>query len=106
MKFISCFRDLLARNDLEQAYQLTAKHVESLDDGYLRFQYLCLAVRLGQIESASDWLENSLNTEHWISVWLLRRSDYSSDPLTLPRFEKCLQDLEKKRKGSIGQKKE
>src|SRR5215212_4711242 len=61
--------DLLARDDLDQAYQLTTKYMEALDDGFLRFQYLCLAVRLGQIESALDWLENSLNTEHWFSAW-------------------------------------
>jgi predicted esterase len=88
--------DLLARGDLEQAYQLTAKYMESLDDGFLRFQYLCLAVRLGQIESVLDWLENSLNTEHWFSVWFLRRSDDLQPLSRLPRFEKCLQDLEEK----------
>jgi predicted esterase len=90
------FSDLLAQGNLEQAYQLTAKYMEPLDDGFLRFQYLCLAVRLGQIESALDWLENSLNTEHWISAWFLRRSDYLEPLFNLPRFEKCLQDLEEK----------
>jgi len=88
--------DLLARDDLDQAYQLTTKYMEALDDGFLRFQYLCLAVRLGQIESALDWLENSLNTEHWFSAWFLRRSDCLQPLFNLPRFEKCLQDLEEK----------
>ena len=90
------FSDLLTQGDLEQAYQLAAKYMDPLDDGFLRFQHLCLAVHLGQIESALSWLENSLNTEHWFSAWFLRRSDYLQPLSNLPRFEKCLHDLGEK----------
>ncbi len=88
--------DLLAREELGQAFQLTAKYMEPLDDGFLRFNYLCLAMRLDRQQLALDWLEDSFNTDHWFSVWFLRRSPYLQPLFNLPRFEKCLQVLEEK----------
>src|SRR5215212_8675760 len=88
--------DLLAREELEQAYQLSSKFMEPLDDGFLRWNYLCLAVRLGQLESALDWLENSLSSDHWFSVWFLRRFQELQPLYDLPRFEKCLRILAEK----------
>jgi len=88
--------DLLAREELEQAFQVTAKYMEPLDDSFLRWNYICLAVRLGQRESALDWLENSLSSDHWFSVWFLHRFQDLQPLYDLPRFEKCLQILAEK----------
>ena|SRR5688572_1030974 len=88
--------DLLAQEELEQAFRLTAKYMEPLDDGFLRWNYLCLAVRLGQLQSALEWLEDSLSSEHWFSVWFLRRSPELQSLFDLPEFERCLQILEEK----------
>ena len=85
--------DLLAGEELEQAFQLCADYMESLDDSFLRFNYLCLATRLGQVQVALDWLEDSLNTEHWFSVWFLRRSPDLHALHDFPEFQKCLQVL-------------
>lgn len=88
--------DLLAQEELEKAFQLTAKYMDKLDDGFLRFNYLCLAVRLGKLQLALDWLEDSLNTDHWFSAWFLRRSPDLQPLYNLSRFEKCLQILVEK----------
>jgi hypothetical protein len=85
--------DLLAREELEQALQVCARWMTPLNDGFLRFNYLCLAVRLGQPEMALDWLEDSLHTDHWFSVWFLRRSSHLQLLEDHPRFQKCLQVL-------------
>jgi predicted esterase len=92
------FSDLLARGDLEMAYQVAAKYMEALDDGFLRFQHLCLAVRLGHIEPALDWLQNSLTSDYWISAWFLRRSPDLQPLFTLPRFKNILLELEEREK--------
>ena len=88
--------ELLAQKELEQAFQLTIKHMDSLDDGFLRFNYLCLAVRLGKLQLALDWFKNSLNTDRWFSVWFLLRSTDLQPLHNLPRFEKCLAALAEK----------
>ncbi len=85
--------DLLAQEELEQAFQLTVKYMDALDDGFLRFNYLCLAVQLGKLQLALDWLEDSLNTDRWFSVWFLRRNPDLQPLHNLPRFEKCLAAL-------------
>jgi predicted esterase len=84
------------QGDLEQAHQLTAKYMELIDDGFLRFNYLCLSVRLGQTQAALDWMESSLSSDQWFSVWFLRRSPELQPLFHQPRFEKCLRVLEEK----------
>ena len=90
--------NLLARGELEQAYQLASQYMVALNDGFLRFNYLSLAIRLGKIESALAWLENSLNSDHWFSVWFLRRTPDLQPLFNLPRFQRCAQILEEKEK--------
>ncbi len=97
--------DLIAQEELEQAFQLTAKYMNQLDDGFLRFNYLCLAVRLCKLQLALDWLEESLNTDHWFSVWFLRRSSDLQPLHNRSRFEKCLQILAEKEASYWQQKK-
>jgi predicted esterase len=82
--------------DLEQAFQLTARYMEQMDDGFLRFNYLCLAVRLGRIQHAFDFLQSLLNTDHWFSTWFLGRSDELKPLFGMPGFEKYLQVLDEK----------
>lgn len=85
--------DLLAREELAQALQVCARWMTALNDSFLQFNYLCLAVRLGQPELALDWLEDSLHTDHWFSAWFLRRSSHLQSLEAHPRFQKCLQIL-------------
>jgi hypothetical protein len=96
--------DLLTQGKFEQAYQLTAKYMEPLGEGFLRFNFLCLAARLGEVELALDWLEESLHSDHWFSVWFLRRSSDLRPLFNLPRFKKILQELEGKRKKLLGRR--
>lgn len=85
--------DLLAREELEQALQVCARWMTALNDSFLQFNYLCLAVRLGQPDLALNWLEDSLHTDHWFSAWFLRRSSHLQSLEAHPRFQKCLQIL-------------
>ena len=88
--------DLLAREELEQAFQACAAWMEPLDDSFLRFNYLCLAVRLGRPQAALDWLEDSLDTDHWLSAWFLRRSPHLEPLQGYPGYQQCLQVLAEK----------
>ena len=88
--------DLLAREELGQAFQVCAAWMEPLDDGFLRFNYLCLAVRLGRPQAALDWLEDSLDTDHWLSAWFLRRSPHLEPLQGYPGYQHCLQVLAEK----------
>lgn len=88
--------DLLEQQDLEGAFQLTATYMEVLDDGFLRFNHLCLAVRLGRIQQSLDFLNSLLNTDHWISTWFLRRSNELSPLFGLAEFEKITRSLDEK----------
>jgi predicted esterase len=90
--------ELLERQAFEQAFQLATEYMDPMDDGFLRFNYLCLAVRLGKIQLALDWLEDSLNTEHWFSAWFLNRSQELEPLFDLPRFEQYLQNVAEKEK--------
>jgi hypothetical protein len=87
---------LLEDQDLEQAFLLTARYMEQMDDSFLRFNHLCLAVRLGHIQQALDFLQSLLTTNHWFSTWFLRRSDELKPLFVLPEFEKYLQLLTEK----------
>jgi predicted esterase len=82
--------------DLEQAFLLTARYMDQMDDGFLRFNHLCLAVRLGRIQHALDFLQSLLTTNHWFSTWFLRRSDELKPLFGMPEFEKYLQLLDEK----------
>jgi predicted esterase len=88
--------DLIARQELEGAFQLCAAHMDPLEDGFLRFNYLCLAVRLGRLQLALDWLEASLCSDHWFSVWFLRRSPDLQPLSEFPVFQRCLRVLQDK----------
>jgi hypothetical protein len=77
--------------------------MEPLGEGFLRFNFLCLAACLGEVELPLDWLEESLHSDHWFSVWFLRRSSDLQPLFNLPRFKKILQELEEKEK-AIGEK--
>ena len=70
--------------------------MEPLDDSFLRFNYLCLAVRLGRPQAALDWLEHSLDTDHWLSAWFLRRSPLLEPLQGYPGYQHCFQVLAEK----------
>ncbi|MGQ0603476.1 MAG: hypothetical protein ACT4QE_17485, partial [Anaerolineales bacterium] len=88
--------ELLAREELEQAFWVTRQYMEPLDDGFLRYNHLCLAVRLSRLQLALDLLEDWLSNDRWLSAWYLRRSLELQPLFSLPRFKRCLQVLEEK----------
>ena len=77
--------NLLAREEREQALQLCAAWMEPLNDSFLRFNYLCLAVRLGRPQAALDWLRE-LGYEVPVSranfVWLPLRERWWPEPIS------------------------
>jgi hypothetical protein len=87
---------LLERQDLEQGLELTATYMDQMDDDFLRFNHLCLAVRLGRIQLALDFLQSLLNTDHWISTWFLKRSSELKPLFDLPEFENITRVLDEK----------